>query len=200
MFIHCIGRPTIISISKDQNFYITSENETVMLTCEVTGDDIIDGYWIRDNGPLPNKSNHSSFDGHKINLTITKVHPYYSGNFFCVIYSYWDVTISTAVSVGILAAPPRITDQPIDKVVIALSNVTFTCRAKGFHVTFEWRYYINNSFVVKSNSFTLTLLEVTPSDEGVYGCVAMTGHGKSHLHQVFTNNVTLTVNGITIIQ
>ena len=190
-----IGRPKIINISMDQNLNITSENEKAILICEVTGDNITDGYWIRDTGPLPTKNNHSSFDGHITNLTITKVHPYYSGNFFCVIHSYWGVTISAAVSVVILAAPPTITHQPMDKVAIALNSVKFTCGAKGFHVTYEWRYYNNNGFVVKSNSSTLTLLEVTPLDIGIYGCVAMTGHGKSHLHQVFTNNVTLTVNG-----
>ena len=174
---------------------ITSKNEKVTLICIIIGDDIIAAYWMRVNGALPYRNNHSSFDGNQINLTVTKVHPYYSGNFFCVIHSLWGMTVSTAVSVVIVAAPPTITYQPTNKIATALSNVTLTCEADGFDVTYEWRHYINNTvFVIKSTSSTLTLLEVTPSDEGEYGCVAITGHGR-HKNRVFTDNVTMTVDG-----
>ena len=190
-----IGGPKIINMSEDQSMNITSKNEILTLICDITGDDITFAYWMRVNGALPNKNNHSSFDGNKINLTITKVHPHYSGNFFCVIHSLWGVTMSTVISVVIVAAPPKITHQPTDEIATALSNVTLTCEADGFDVTYEWRHYIKNTgFVIKSTSSTLTLLEVTPSDEGEYGCVAITGHGR-HKNRVFTDNVTMTVDG-----
>ena len=65
-----------------------------MLTCNVTGDDIIGGYWekVNDN-PLPGSNNRSSLSNDKRTLTITirRARPTHSGKYRCVVYSQWGV-------------------------------------------------------------------------------------------------------------
>ena len=40
-----IGKPKIINGPRDEQVGIVSGNESVTLTCKVTGDDIIGGHW-----------------------------------------------------------------------------------------------------------------------------------------------------------
>ena len=80
-----------------------------------------------------------------------------------------------------------ITRQPTNKMTTALQDVTFTCKAKGFEVKYEWKRH--NGRVTGRNS-TLTISEATPLHSDQYYCVAMTEGGYA-----FSNNVTLTVNG-----
>ena len=81
-----------------------------------------------------------------------------------------------------------ITRQPTNKMITALQDVTFTCEAKGFNVTYEWKCH--NGSVIRGRQPTLTISEATPLDSDQYYCVAMTEGGYT-----FSNNVTLTVNG-----
>ena len=74
----------------------------MVLSCTVSGDDIIGSYWEKVNGnSLPNKNNISSFSNNKGTLTITKVRPEYSGMYYCVAYSQWGVDRSRDVQVTI---------------------------------------------------------------------------------------------------
>ena len=82
----------------------------------------------------------------------------------------------------------RATRQPNYRRIIALREITFTCTAKGFDVKYEWRHHKNNSIIGRGSTYTIS--RATPLDEGQYYCVAMTEGG-----YVFSNNVTLTVNG-----
>ena len=80
---------------------VSGDNEAV-LSCTVTGDDIIGSYWEKVNGDsLPNKINISSFRNNKRTLTITKVRPEHSGMYRCVAYSQWGVAESRIVQVNI---------------------------------------------------------------------------------------------------
>ena len=81
-----------------------------------------------------------------------------------------------------------ITRQPTNKMITALQDVTFTCKAKGFNVKYEWRRHIGR--VTRGRQSTLTISRATPLDSDQYYCVAMTEGGYA-----FSNNVTLTVNG-----
>ena len=81
-----------------------------------------------------------------------------------------------------------ITRQPTNKMITALQNVTFACRAKGFDVKYEWKRHRNSSVIGRQS--TLTISRAIPLDSDQYYCVAMTEGG-----YVFSNNVTLTVNG-----
>ena len=75
-----------------------------MLTCNITGDDIIGGYWERmRNNPMPDKNNVSSLsnDNRTLTITITKARPTHSGKYRCVVYSQWGVARSGNVKVTI---------------------------------------------------------------------------------------------------
>ena len=83
---------------------IASDNEEVMLTCNVNGDDIIGGYWERVNDdPLPDKNNRSSLSSNKrtLKITIRKARLTHSGRYRCVVYSQWGVAQSGNVQVTI---------------------------------------------------------------------------------------------------
>ena len=81
-----------------------------------------------------------------------------------------------------------ITRQPTNKIITALQDVTFTCEARGFNVTYEWKHH--DGRVTDNKQSTLTISQATPLDSDQYYCVAMTEGGYA-----FSNNVTLTVNG-----
>ena len=165
------------------------------MICEVTGDDIYTSYWIKTDGSiLPDHRNHTIFNTNKLSFTILRAHPHDSGDYQCVVHSPWGDAESNIVEVLIVAAPPVFIIQPTDITAVALENVTLNCNATGFHVRYEWRNYNDSSgsnYSVKSNTSTLTLYRVTPSDEGYYYCVATTGKD----NEVFSKNATLTVNG-----
>ena len=75
-----------------------------MLTCNVNGDDITDGYWERViDDPLPNRRNKSSLsnDNRTLTINISKARPTYSGKYRCVVYSQWGVAQSRNVQVTI---------------------------------------------------------------------------------------------------
>ena len=83
---------------------IVSGNEEVMLTCNVTGDDIIGGYWERVNDdPLPVSNNMSSLSNDKkaLTITISRARPTHSRRYRCVVYSQWGVAQSRNVRVTI---------------------------------------------------------------------------------------------------
>ena len=85
---------------------ITNENDNLLLTCTVTGDDIAGGYWERVNRRSLNNGNNDSTsslsNGNAIfQLNITKVRPEHSGRYRCVAYSQWGVDQSNKVRVTI---------------------------------------------------------------------------------------------------
>ena len=73
----------------------------MVLTCEVTGDNITGAYWERTDGS--HHSNMSSLSNHKRTLTITisRARPTHSGMYRCVVYSQWGVAQSRNVQVTI---------------------------------------------------------------------------------------------------
>ena len=82
----------------------------------------------------------------------------------------------------------KATVKPNNGIIIALQNVTFICKAKGFEVKYEWKQHKNNNIIGRQSTHTIS--RVTPLDEDQYYCVAMTEGGYA-----FSNNVTLTVDG-----
>ena len=82
----------------------------------------------------------------------------------------------------------RVTRQPDRRMITALQRVTFTCKAKGLNVKYEWKRH--NGSITGGRQSTLTISRATPLDSDQYYCVAMTEGGYA-----FSNNVTLTVDG-----
>ena len=85
---------------------ISSENDNLLLTCTVTGDDIAGGYWERVNRRSLNKENNDSSlslsNGNTIiQLNITELRPKHLGMYRCVAYSQWGVAKSRNVQVTI---------------------------------------------------------------------------------------------------
>ena len=73
---------------------ITSENDNLLLICNVIGDDIAGGYWERVNRRSLNKGNNDSSSSLSngnviVQLNITEVRPKHSGRYRCVAYSQW---------------------------------------------------------------------------------------------------------------
>ena len=89
--------------------------------------------------------------------------------------------------VDVVVAPPIITKQPMSKSIRILENVTFTCKAVGFEVEYEWKRVGSNNVIGSESS--LTISEVTPSDGGHYYCTAITEGGN-----ITSDIVTLSVN------
>jgi len=86
-------------------------------------------------------------------------------------------------------APAKITVQPTNKTVAVLDDVTLTCVAEGFDVTYEWRH--NGTTPSASTSQpAITITQVVPSDAGHYVCIASTEGGKD-----VSQRATLTING-----
>ena len=74
------------------------------LTCRVTGDDIIGGYWERvGRKPLSKSKNMSSLSDEKtsLQLIINEARRTHSGRYRCVVYSQWGVAQSKNVQVTI---------------------------------------------------------------------------------------------------
>ena len=76
--------------------------------------------------------------------------------------------------------PPVINNPPEEQNVLALQNAIFTCIASGYKVKYHW---INVSGSIPSraigiNSYQLTIVNVTPSDNATYKCV-VTNEGGS---------------------
>ena len=94
--------PKITNDPNDKQLSVVSGNEQVILTCEVTGDDITGAYWERVGAsPLSTQNNMSSFSNGVITITISRARPTHSGRYRCVVYSQWGVVQSSNVQVNI---------------------------------------------------------------------------------------------------
>ncbi|XP_065918151.1 carcinoembryonic antigen-related cell adhesion molecule 5-like isoform X3 [Dysidea avara] len=188
-----VKKPPMIVISPhNQAFTIITGAEKVVLTCEVGGDDIINGSWERVNeGQLE----HSNFiqDQNIVQLTIYEAHPSDSGEYFCVVHSQWGIAQSNVVQVNITIVPPWITVQPTNKTVSLLDNFTISCEGEGFGVKYEWRRHNGSIRSASINQTSLTISQVLPSDEDQYYCIATT-EGGVNISQI----ATLTVNALQL--
>ena len=91
---------------------------------------------------------------------------------------------------NIVVAPPAITEQPNSQTIYALEDVTFSCKARGFKVKYEWRR--NNDSHTIGRQSSLTILSATPMDRNGYYCVVYCS--KQHYY-VSSNTATLKVIG-----
>ncbi|MBS1912499.1 MAG: DUF2341 domain-containing protein [Bacteroidetes bacterium] len=80
-------------------------------------------------------------------------------------------------------APPVITQQPTSQALCQGGTVTFTVAATGQSLTYQWRK--NSVPIVGATGTSYTIVNVQPSDAGIYDCVVR--------NQVTTSPATLTV-------
>ena len=105
-----------------------------------------------------------------------------------------------------IAVNPVIAKAPIDLIITAPDNATFTCTATGLpRPAISWQRVLGNTTVSltssvnysitstggtgRQNSSSLTVLNTGPEDKAVYECVA------SNVVSTVTRNATLTVHG-----
>ena len=87
--------------------HIASGKEEVILTCQASGSDLIDGYWERLNeNPIPKENNVSTIYALdkttiQLNMTIVKARPVHSGLYHCVVYSKQGMVHSAPTAVTI---------------------------------------------------------------------------------------------------
>ena len=96
------------------------------------------------------------------------------------VYKAYIITYTLCVCIFHVVPLPVIIDPPEDQNVLALQDAIFTCNATGYKVEYHW---INVSGSIPSraagiNSFQLTIVNVTPSDNATYKCV-VTNEGGS---------------------
>ena len=88
-------------MSDDEVLSIVGHNEKVMLTCNVTGDDITGGYWERVADSKQNNMSSLSNNKRTLTITISRARPTHSGRYRCVVYSQWGVAQSRNIQVTI---------------------------------------------------------------------------------------------------
>ena len=93
----------------------------------------------------------------------------------------------TVTFISTVVAPPMIVMQPKNTTANVLQNVTFSFKAMGFNVTYQWRRIESDDIIGTLSN--LTILRVTPSDEGQFYCTAFNKGG-----QITSDLATLTVN------
>ena len=90
---------------------------------------------------------------------------------------------------------PKIIEPPVSQSVLVLQNATFTCNAIGYKVKYRW-ISISGSFSSRAigiNSYRLTIVNVIPSDDGMYKCVTTNEGGRTE-----SNAVQLRVLGMYV--
>ena len=90
---------------------------------------------------------------------------------------------------------PTILTQPSPQTVDLIQNVTFTCTATGYDVSYQWAIGSGTfpSKVTGMNTNTLVIPDVRSSDDNTYTCTISNDGGS-----VTSNPAKLTVTGMTI--
>ena len=76
---------------------------------------------------------------------------------------YSTIIVSINYVNACLVAPPIITKQPIDQSIIALQDVTFAYKAKGFVVKYLWKRQKSSDLIGRRSD--LTVYNATPLHE-----------------------------------
>ena len=128
------------------------------VTFSVTADDN-PGYlyqWRKNNTNIPGATSTS--------YTITNAQVFNEGNYDVVITGCAPTTSSPAGF--LISQPPNITQQPNDTTVCAGTAATFSCRATGSILTYQWKK--NGTNITGATGTSYTIPAVNASDTGNY--------------------------------
>jgi hypothetical protein len=101
-------------------------------------------------------------------------------NTFTVTLEYHSLTVSTNITIQILAAGsvtlPKITNQPVSVTNLAGSSSTFSVTAGPSPLTYQW-FFNTNTILPGATSSTLTLNGIQLNTSGIYTVVASNSSG-----------------------
>jgi hypothetical protein len=119
-------------------------------------------------------------------LTVYGVHSGDAGNYSVVVTNYAG-SVTSAVAVLTMDAPPYILTQPQSQTVVLGQNASFSVGAIGLApVTYQWS--LNGTNLPNATNSTLTLTSVNTNNAGSYQVVLANNQGS-----VTSSNATLTV-------
>ena len=168
--------PTITTSSLSQT-NIVGNNVTFAVTA--SGDATLTYQW-RSNGTNISGATSSSY-------TLTSITTNSAGNYQVVVTNNFGALTSTVVTLTVLA-PPTITAQPVDLILLAGSSGSFTVAASGTSpLSYQWQFNGTNISSVTAASYTITNAQAI--NAGSYAVVITNVAG----------NVTSTAKALTVL-
>ena len=108
-------------------------------------------------------------------FTVTKAQVTNSGNYRVIVSNLVSVVTSSNALLTVLG-PPVITVQPTNVTVRAVNpTATFSVTAAGVGLTYQWRF--NDADVSLATNSSLTLIDVQPTNAGLYSVVVSNLYG-----------------------
>ena len=108
-------------------------------------------------------------------LTLSNVQPAQAGGYYVVLTNS-AASVTSAVAILIVDAPPTITSQPQSQGVANGQNVSFSVAASGTG-PFTYQWYLGTSQLGGSTSSNLTVNNVNPNNAGNYTAVVNNNYG-----------------------
>ncbi len=150
------GSPTITSHPQSQN---GCTGQSVIFSVSATGPGLT--YQWRKNGTNINNANQSSF-------TINNLTTADTGSYDCVVSGLCGSPVTSNTAQLTVDISPTILTQPESQQVCKGSIVTFAIEAIGTDIVYQWRK--SGVDIPNATSNSLTLYNVSESDEGLYTC------------------------------
>ncbi len=176
--------------------YVCLDNQ-VIFTIDATGDNLT-YQWIKDNTtPLSDDGN--IVGSQTKELTINYTDFVHDGFYRCDITSTCGGNSSLTANLMVLDST-KITNQPVDQTVTIGGTAYFNVSATDSIIGYQWKFgstdLVNNgTTILGANTPTLTLKNVSASEEGLYSCV-VTGFCGTRTSDagLLTVNVPIVIN------
>ena len=153
--------------------------QPVSFAVAATGSSPINYQWQFEDMPIAG-ANSSSY-------TIGSTSPTNAGNYGCLVSN--NAGTNSAVTTLTIITNPVITMQPTNTTVYAGQSASFSVAAMGpGPLYYQWQLGINGTNIVDATNASLTLVNVLPTDGGVYAVTVSNAYGV-----VVSSNALLTV-------
>ncbi|XP_060708629.1 carcinoembryonic antigen-related cell adhesion molecule 5-like isoform X1 [Hemiscyllium ocellatum] len=196
-----VSKPNITADVSDP----VEHNDTVSLTCHVTGD-LRYLNWMKANQFIQNNERVKLSEGN-VTLSILSVNRSDSGNYTCQAWGYRNNETSNPFELNVYYGPdtPQLTIEDEKEMYARESDIVLRCTADSFPpATFEW---LLNGISLQQTSETLTLSKVNISDFGNYTCKAY--NNRTMLYAETTKKITaiediskpeITANALSLVE